>query len=83
MLVLPDKEGAFASEIDKRACNCRISLDPNAHVPGEAKKSVDIGKGLAVGPVTDLGNLGVIRDMALVVALVPEDNNFRDGNEKL
>jgi hypothetical protein len=83
VLVLPDKEGIFASEVDERACDCRISLDPNAHVPGKTKESADISKGLAVGPVTYLGDFGVVGDMALVVALVPKDNDFGDCDEQL
>ena len=42
---------------------------------------MDVSEGLAVRPVADLGDLGVVRDMALVVALVPECHNFWDSDE--
>ena len=57
-------------------------MNPDAHVPGKAKEGTNIGKVLAVGPVTNSCNFGVVRDAALVVALVPQDDYFWDGNEQ-
>ena len=83
MLFTPYEGGALASKVDEWASNGRVALDPNAHVAGDAKKGADVGEVLAVRPVPDLGHLGVIRDAAFIVALVSEDDNFRDGNEEL
>jgi len=80
---MPNEGSAFASEVDKRASNAGIVFDPQSHVPGKPEKGADVGEVLAVGPVADSGDLGVVRDAALIVALVPEDDDFWDCNEKL
>ena len=82
MLFLPCKGDAFLGEVDKWVSNCRVVFDPYAHVPSEAKKSVDVREALAIGPIMDLGYFGVIGDAAIVVALVPEDDNFWDCDEE-
>ena len=37
---------------------------------------------MTIGPITDLGYFGVIGDAAIIVALVPKDDNFWDCNEE-
>ena len=83
MLFLPRKECAFSGKVDKRAGDCRIVLDPNSHVPGEAEEGANVREVLAVGPVADSGDLGVVGNAAVVSALVPEDDDFGDCNEEL
>jgi hypothetical protein len=83
MLVLLDKEGVFVSEVNEQVCNCQISFDPNMHIPSETKESMDISEGLVVRPVAYLGDFGVVRDTALIVALVLKDNDFEDRDEQL
>jgi len=80
---LPHEGGAFAGKVDKWPGNGRIILDPDAHVASDAKEHADIGKVLAVGPVVDLVDLGVIGDVAFIIALVPENGNFRHSDKRL
>jgi len=70
-------------KVNKRPGDGRIILDPDAHVASNAKERADIGKVLAVGPVADLVDLGVIGDVAFIIALVPENGDFRHGDKKL
>jgi len=58
-------------------------LDPDAHVTSDAKKSADVGEILAFGPVVNFCDFGVIRDLALVIASVPEDGDFRCSDGEL
>jgi len=60
-----------------------IIFDPDAHVSGDAEEGADVREVLALRPVVDFGNFGVIRDAAFVGALVSEDGDFRLGNGKL
>ena len=60
-----------------------IILDPDLHVSGDAKEGVDIREVLALRPVADFGNFGVVRDAAFVGALVSKDGDFRLGDGKL
>jgi hypothetical protein len=60
-----------------------IVLDPDAHVAGDAEEGADVGEGLTLGPVTDLGDLGVVRNAAFIIALVPKDSDFWDGDGDL
>ena len=83
MLFFPFEGGAFASQIDKRAGNCGVVLDPDAHVAGDAKESADVGEILAFGPVANLHDFGVVRDAALIIASVPKDGNFWCSDGKL
>ena len=57
MPIIPDKGLILAGEVDKRASNSGVVLDPDVHKASGTKKGVDIGEGLAWRPVTDLGNL--------------------------
>jgi hypothetical protein len=82
MFLMPNEGGAFASKVDKWASDGRVTLDPYAHVAGDTKKGVDVGEVLAVGPVADLGNLGVVGDAAFVVAFVSEYDDFGDSDEE-
>jgi len=70
MFFLPDKGCTFASEIDEWLGNGGEVLDPYMHVASNAKEGLDIREVLAVGPVTNFGNLGVVRDTAFIIALV-------------
>ena len=83
MLFVPHERGASAGKVDKWASNGQVALDPDAHVASDTEKGTDVGEVLAVGPVPDLGNLGVIRDVPFIVAFVSKDDNFGDGNEEL
>ena len=83
MLFVPHKRGAFAGKVDKWASNSQVALDPDVHVAGNAEKGTDVGEVLAIGPVPDLGNLGVVGDAPFIVAFVSKDDNFRDSNEEL
>jgi hypothetical protein len=76
MFFMPDKWHAFACEVHKRVSNTGVVLDLEAYVPGKAKKSMDIGEGLAVRPVMNLGNLGVVGDVAVVVALMIQNDDL-------
>jgi hypothetical protein len=62
--------------------NSEVTLDPDVHVAYDAKKGMDIGEVLAVGPVADLGNLGVVGDAAFVVAFVSKYDNLGDSDEE-
>jgi hypothetical protein len=42
---------------------------------------MDVREGLAARPVADLAGLGVIGDVAFVVAPMSEDDGLGDGNE--
>jgi len=70
MFFLPDKGRAFVSEIDKWLGNGREVLDPYMDVASNAEEGADIREVLAVGPVANFGNLGVVRDVAFIIALV-------------
>jgi len=82
MFFLPCEGCTFPSEVDEWASDCRVVLDPNAHVSGKPEKGADIGEVFAVGPVVDFGNFGGVGDAAIIIALVPKDHNFRDCNKK-
>ena len=83
MLFVPHKRGAFAGKVDKWASDGQVALDPDVHVASNAEKGADVGEVLAIRPVPDLGNLGVVGDAPFIVAFVFKDNNFRDGDEEL
>jgi hypothetical protein len=82
VFLVPYERGAFASKVDEWASDGRVTLDPDAHVARDAKKGADIGEVLTFRPVTNLGHLGVIRDAAVIVAFVSENDDFGDGDEK-
>ena len=50
------------------------------HVAGDAEEGTDIREVLANGPVMDFGNLGIVGDVAFVIALVSKYCDFGDGN---
>ena len=70
MFFLPNEGHAFASEIDEWPSNGREVLDPYAHVAGNAEEGADIGEVFGFRPVADFGDLGVVRNMAFIIALV-------------
>ena len=80
MLVLPLEVHALASEVNKGACNCGIVFDPDAHVPGKAKECTDICEVFAQRPRGHFVSLGVLWDMAIICAFVPEDSKLRCSN---
>jgi hypothetical protein len=82
VFLVPYKRGAFASKVDKWASDGGVTLDPDVHVACDAKKGTDIREVLAFRPVTNPGHLGVIRDAAIIVAFVSENDDFGDGNKK-
>src|SRR5487761_1177110 len=83
VLLLPCKGCAFSGEVNEWSGDRGIALDPDAHVTGGAKECTDIGEILARGPVSDLVDLGVIGNAAVVIALVSEDDYFGDCYEQL
>jgi hypothetical protein len=82
VFLVPYERGTFASKVNEWASDGGVTLDLDAHVACDAKKGADIGEVLAFGPVTNPGHLGVIRDVAVIVAFVSENDDFGDGNEK-
>ena len=70
MPIIPDKGLVLVGEVDERASNSRVVLDPDAHEAGGTKEGTYVGEGLAWRPIADLGNLRVIRNTAVVIALV-------------
>jgi hypothetical protein len=82
VFLMPYERGTFASKIDEWVRDGGVTLDPDAHVARDAKKGADVGEVLAVGPVMDLGNLGIVRDVAFVVAFMSKYNNLRDSDEE-
>ena len=83
VLVLPSEKGALAREIDKGTCDRRIVADPNMHKASEAQEGTDIGEGLAGGPVMNVCNLRLIRNMAFICAFVSEDCDLRTCDNNL
>jgi hypothetical protein len=82
MFLVPYQRGAFVSKVDEWASDGGVTLDPDAYVAHDAKKGADIREVLAFGPVMNPGHLGVIRDAAIIVAFMSENDDFRDGNKK-
>jgi hypothetical protein len=83
LFLSPGKGLALVGEKDKRAGDGGIVADPDSHVPCDAQEGVDISNGLARWPVPDLRNLGIIGSAALIIALVPKDDDFRDCKGEL
>ena len=83
MRCFPYKGGGFAGKVDEWAGDGGIIFDPDAHVASDAEEGADVGKVLASRPVADFVDLGVVRDAAFVVALVSENGDLRNGDEKL
>jgi hypothetical protein len=63
--------------------NGGIVLNLDAHVASDAEEGADVGEGLTLGLVMDLGDLGVVRNVAFIIALVPKDGDFWDSNGNL
>ena len=53
------------------------------HETGKAKESPDVGEGLARGPIANARDLGVIWNAAVVIALVPKDDDLGACDDNL
>ena len=71
------------SEVDKRLGNGRIIFDPYLHVAGNAQEGAGVGEIFARRPVLNSRNLGVVRDVAFIIALVAKEGDFWDCDGNL
>ena len=76
VLVLPLEVHTLVSEVNEGACDCGIVFDPDAHVPSKAKEHVDICEVFAWRPRSHFVGLGVLWDVAIIRAFVPEDSKL-------
>ena len=70
-------------EVNKQSSNRRVVLDPYVHIAGSAKESADVRQILAVWPVANLVDLGVVWGVAFIVTLVSKEGDFWYSDEQL
>ena len=80
MPVLPLEVHTLVSEVNEGVCNCSIVFDPDVHVPGKAEECADICEVFAWRPRGHFVCLGVLWDVAIICAFVPEDSELGCGN---
>jgi len=66
------------SEVDERSGDGRIIFDPYLHVASDAQEGAGVGEIFARRPVSDSRNLGVVGDVAFIIALVAKEGDFWD-----
>ncbi len=71
------------SEVNERLGNGGIIFDPYSHVAGNAQEGADVREIFARRPVLDSRNLGVVGDVAFIIALVAKESDFWDCNGNL
>jgi hypothetical protein len=76
MLLLPNKCHAFMHEVNKGVSDRWIIVDPNPHEASGAKECLNIGECFVGGPVLDVHDLQIVRNVAFIVALVAQNYDF-------
>ena len=83
MFLSPGKGLPFTGKVDQGSRKGGVVPDPDSHKARSPQEGTDVRECPASGPVSDTSNLRVVWDATVIVALVPQNDDFRYGDEEL
>src|SRR5882724_3620936 len=83
MGLCPQNCGVFPQQIIERARELGVMGNPNTHRATSAQKGSNFRGAFTSCPITDFRYFGIVREAAIVGALVTKYNHFGNANKEL